>query len=110
MDNKASIVVAMRINSGESWSVACQSHQQGRLLEQAEQFEDDHNNDNYSDYIKDVSVHAGDSYQIECAVASIYTDWAAFRIVFGDADDSMQCSRLRKFLHPVTCCCDLCLR
>jgi len=45
-----------------------------QLLEQSEQLEDDHNNDNYSDYIEDVSVHAGDSYQSKCAVASIYPD------------------------------------
>jgi hypothetical protein len=31
---------------------------QRRLLEQAEQFEDDHDNDNYSDYVEDTSVHA----------------------------------------------------
>jgi len=31
------------------------------LLEQAEQFKDDHYNDNYSDYVKDASVHGGDS-------------------------------------------------
>jgi hypothetical protein len=74
MDNKVSIVVAMRISSGESSSVTCQSHQQGRLLEQAQEFEDDHDNDNYSDYVEDVSVHAGDSYQSKCAVASIYPD------------------------------------
>ena len=36
-----------------------------------EHFEDDDDNDNDSDYVKDVSVHAGDSYQSECAVASI---------------------------------------
>jgi hypothetical protein len=33
---------------------------QSRVLEQAEQFKDDHDNDNYSDYVKDVSVHGGD--------------------------------------------------
>jgi hypothetical protein len=32
-------------------------------------------------------------------VASIYTDWAAPRIVFGDADDWMQCdSAMRSFI------------
>jgi hypothetical protein len=34
--------------------------QQRRLLEQAEQFEDDHDNNNYSDYVEDTSVHAAD--------------------------------------------------
>ena len=43
----------------------------GELLEQPEDFEDDHDNDNHSNDVKDVSVHAGDSYQSECAVASI---------------------------------------
>jgi uncharacterized lipoprotein YmbA len=37
-----------------------QLHRQGQLLEQAEQFEHDHDNDNHSDYVKDVSAHAGD--------------------------------------------------
>jgi hypothetical protein len=36
-------------------------HRQSRPLEQAEQFKDDHYNDNYSDYVEDVSVHDGDS-------------------------------------------------
>ena len=31
---------------------------QGQLLKQAEQFEDDYDNNDYSDYIEDVSVHA----------------------------------------------------
>ena len=46
--------------------------QQGRLLEHPEDFEDDNDNDNYSDYVENVSVHAGVSYQKWCAVASIY--------------------------------------
>jgi hypothetical protein len=32
---------------------------QRRLLEQAEQLEDDHDNNNYSDYVEDALVHAG---------------------------------------------------
>jgi hypothetical protein len=32
----------------------------GQLLEQPEDFEDNHDNDNYSDYIEDASAHAGD--------------------------------------------------
>ena len=40
-------------------------------LEEAEEFKHDHDNDNHSNDVKDVSVHAGDSYQSECAVASI---------------------------------------
>ena len=35
-------------------------HDRGRLLEQAEQFKDNYYNDNYSDYIENVSIHAGD--------------------------------------------------
>ena len=34
--------------------------QQARLLEKAKQFEDDHDNDNYPDYVEDASVHGGD--------------------------------------------------
>jgi hypothetical protein len=30
-------------------------------LEEAEQFEHNHDNDDYSDYVEDASVHAGDS-------------------------------------------------
>jgi hypothetical protein len=37
-----------------------QLQRQGQLLEQAEQFEHDYDNDNYSDYVEDVSVHAED--------------------------------------------------
>jgi len=33
------------------------NHQQGRLLKQSENFEDDHNNNNHSNYVKDVSIH-----------------------------------------------------
>src|SRR4029453_8893202 len=31
---------------------------QGQILEQAEQFENDYDNNNYSDYVEDASVHA----------------------------------------------------
>jgi len=41
-------------------------------LKYAEQFEHDYDNDNYSNYVEDVSVHTGDSYQSECAMARIY--------------------------------------
>ena len=41
-------------------------------LKYAEQFEHDYDNDNYSNYVKDVSVHTGDSYQSEGAMARIY--------------------------------------
>ena len=44
------------------------------LLKNSQEFEDDHNNDNYSDYIEDASVHTGGSYQSERAVARIYPD------------------------------------
>jgi hypothetical protein len=33
---------------------------QGRLLEKAKQFEHDDDNDNYSDYVEEASVHAVD--------------------------------------------------
>jgi hypothetical protein len=33
---------------------------QDQILEQAEQFEHDYDDDNYSDYVEDVSVHAED--------------------------------------------------
>jgi len=48
-------------------------------LKYSEQFEHDYDNDNYSNYVKDVSVHTGDSYQSECAMARIYwASWVSF--------------------------------
>jgi len=44
------------------------------LLKQAEEFEDDHDNDNHSNDVKDVSVHTGDSYQSECRGGQNYPD------------------------------------
>jgi len=35
------------------------------FLKQAEQLEDDYDDNNYSDYVEDVSVHARDCYQSE---------------------------------------------
>jgi len=49
---------AMRLGNEESFSLAIR--QQGRLLEHPEDFEDDNDNDNYSDYVENASVHAGD--------------------------------------------------
>jgi hypothetical protein len=49
-----------------------QSHPQGELLEEPEDFEDNHDNDNHSNDVKDVSAHAGDSYQIAYAMVKIY--------------------------------------
>ena len=43
-------------------------------LEYSEQFEHDYDNDNYSNYVENVSVHTGDSYQSEYAMARIYWD------------------------------------
>lgn len=43
---------------------------QGQPLKQPEDFEDDHNNDNHSNYVKDVSAHVGDSYQIARAMVN----------------------------------------
>jgi hypothetical protein len=56
--------------------------QPGRFLEQAEQFEDDHDNDNYSDDVEDVSVHGRDSYQSEGVMASIIETERTTRTVF----------------------------
>jgi hypothetical protein len=46
----------MRVRNEETF----QNPTASRTLEQAEDFEDDHDNDNYSDYVEDASVHAGD--------------------------------------------------
>jgi hypothetical protein len=56
--NEAVTVAAMRVTN-EDCSPA-RIHQQGRVLEQPEQFKDDYDNDDYSDYIENASVHAGD--------------------------------------------------
>ena len=39
---------------------------QGQFLKQAEQFEDDYNDNNYSDYVEDVSVHAVTNIRLGC--------------------------------------------
>ena len=64
------LVRGSRVSNEESSSLAIRRQRQ--LLEHPEDFEDDNDNDNYSDYVENVSVHAGDSYQKWCAVASIY--------------------------------------
>ena len=51
--------------------------EQRGLLEQAEQFEHDHDNDDHSNYVKNVSIHAGDSYQIGRAKANINPNLSA---------------------------------
>ena len=49
---------------------------QSRLLEQAEQFKDDDDNDNYSDYIEDASVHAVANTRAHVRrPAFVQTDW-----------------------------------
>jgi hypothetical protein len=48
----------VRISSNDSSLVAIPIV--GQLLEQAEQFEHDYNNNDYSDDVEDVSVHAAD--------------------------------------------------
>lgn len=53
------------------------SHAQGKRLEQTEEFEDDHDNDNHSNYIKDISVHKGHSYQIAWAMVNPYRNLSA---------------------------------
>jgi hypothetical protein len=45
----------MHVTTENSSSVGI--HQRGGLLEQAEQFKDNYDNDNYSDYIEYASVH-----------------------------------------------------
>jgi hypothetical protein len=47
----------MRLGNEQSSSLAIR--QQGRLLEHPEDFENDNDNDNHSDYVENVSVHAG---------------------------------------------------
>jgi hypothetical protein len=56
----------------------------GGLLEQPEDFEDNHDNDNHSNYVKDISAHVGNSYQIARAMINIYLNLVCrgtFRII-----------------------------
>ena len=53
-DNKGPSVAARISNDGSS-AVAVAARP---ILKQAEQFEDDYDNNNYSDYVEDASVHA----------------------------------------------------
>ena len=65
MHNETLSVAAMRVSN---WQFTIKTN-----LKQSEEFEDNHDNDNYSYYVED-SVHARDSYQSECEVASIYSE------------------------------------
>jgi len=70
----------MRANSNVLYSCF---QGKGELLEQPEDLEDDHDNDNHSNYIKDVSAHAADSYQIAHAMVNItqtYQHQAVFHL------------------------------
>jgi hypothetical protein len=49
-------VPSQQQRSFASWQL---HHCQGELLEQPEDFEDDHDNDDHSNYVKDVSAHVG---------------------------------------------------
>jgi hypothetical protein len=48
--------VAMRISNDGRWFTAATG--KPSFLKQAEQFEDDYDNNNYTDYVEDASVHA----------------------------------------------------
>jgi hypothetical protein len=48
------------------------SHPQGERLEQPEDFEDDHDNNYHSNYVKDISVHGAHLYQIARAMVNPY--------------------------------------
>jgi len=47
-----------------------------------EHFEDDDDDYNHSNYVKDISAHAGNSYQIERAVVNIYLKLSAIHRKF----------------------------
>jgi hypothetical protein len=42
------------------------------ILKYAEQFEHDYDHDNYANYVEDVSVHTGEPYQRDGAMARIF--------------------------------------
>jgi len=43
-----------------------------KFLKQAEQFEDDYNDNNYSNYVEDVSVHAVTNIRLGCSGQHLY--------------------------------------
>jgi hypothetical protein len=49
-------VPSQQQRSFASWQL---HHCQGELSEQPQDFEDDHDNDDHSNYVKDVSAHTG---------------------------------------------------
>ncbi|MFL6501632.1 MAG: hypothetical protein ACJ8LL_13060 [Candidatus Udaeobacter sp.] len=49
------------------------------MLKYAEQFEHDYDNDDYSNYVKNVSVHTGHSYQSEFTMARFFRVTGAYR-------------------------------
>lgn len=51
------------------------SHPQGERLEQPEDFEDDHDNNYHSNYVKDISVHGAHLYQIARAMVNPYRNF-----------------------------------
>jgi hypothetical protein len=57
VDDEPLSVVAVRITNEEASSLTIRH--EGRLLEHPEDFQDDNDNDNYSNYVENVSVHAG---------------------------------------------------
>jgi hypothetical protein len=86
----------MRISDDGPWFAAATC--KANFLKQAEQFEDDYDNNNYSDYVEDASVHAVTDIRLSLR-------WRAFmqaelrrwhEIAFADAVDSTQNNRLRK--------------
>ena len=48
--------VAIRFSDGGPWFAGAAG--KANVLKQPEQFEDDYDNNNYSDYVEDASVHA----------------------------------------------------
>jgi hypothetical protein len=74
--------------SGCSWALRAdrslwgQSHPQGERLEQPEDFEDNHDNDNHSNYVKDISIHGSHSYQIARAMVNTYRNLSAIHRKF----------------------------
>jgi len=74
--------------------------QKANFLKQTEQFEDDYDDNDYSNYVEDASVHAVTDTKLGLR-------WPAFmqndrrrwhRMAFGDAVDSTQYNRLHKVL------------
>ena len=64
--------VATRISEEGRFRFLLEMPRKANFLKQAEQFEDDYNDNNYSNYVEDVSVHAVTYIRLGCGGQHLY--------------------------------------